>query len=130
MSSALFSLKECLGELHLGPEVLGGVEKVPCRSARSDPIKIRGKACEFTTSSSSGCLSADHDALAAGRGWNLVVFGGGAAGVLIGVAAAGATTVELDPVTAAGDPVALTRALGAVGVVGETARHRGWAGRV
>lgn len=51
-------------------------------------------------------LAADDNTLAAGRAGHVLVLGGGAARV-IGVSAAGSTTVELDAVTRAGDTVAL-----------------------
>jgi len=66
---------------------------------------------------SGSCLSADDDALAAGRAGNVLVIGGRTAGLLIGVATAGAATVKLDTVASAGDAVAFTRAGGAGGVV-------------
>lgn len=69
---------------------------------------MHGRECEFAASLGSGCLSADDDALAAGRGWDLIVIGGGAAGVLVAVTAAGSSAVKLDPVTSAGDTVAFT----------------------
>jgi len=52
-------------------------------------------------------LSADDDTLATGRGGDELILRGGAAGLLIGVAAARSTAVELDAVTSAGDAVTL-----------------------
>jgi hypothetical protein len=66
-------------------------------------------------------LSADNDALAASGGWNELVLGGGAAGLLIGVAAARSAAIELNTVTGASDTVALAGAGGA----GRVVRHGG-----
>lgn len=70
---------------------------------------------------------ADDDALAAGRGCDVLVVGGRAAGLLVRVAAAGSATVELDAVASASDAVALTGAGRAGGVVGHGG-GLGWAG--
>jgi len=66
-------------------------------------------------------LATDDDTLAAGSAGNVLVLRGRAA-LLIGVSAAGSTTIELDAVTRAGDTVTFTRTIGAVGSDG---RRRG-----
>jgi len=81
-----------------------------------------------------GHLVADDDAVAAGAVGDVLVLGGGAVRVVVGVAAAGATAVDLDAVTLAGDAVALTGARAAVrgggAVAGQGRVGRGAVGAV
>jgi len=88
----------------------------------------REDAVESNSSRSSTHSATDDDAVTSGSADALVLGVGvrGTAGLVIGVAAAGTATVELDAVAGAGDAVALARA--AAGAIGGNAGWRGGVG--